>query len=302
LQKYLLKILCNTRPYQFVLVSTQVIEQSLDVDFDLIISDLAPVDLLLQRSGRLHRHTRDNRPKYLESPTLWITEPKVSQGKQADFKESDYVYDHHILLRSWLALRDRSSIQLPEETDDLIESVYHLDAPIPETLEPEHQEDWQASLADYRAETEDSHRARANKVKLPPARGDNNPDQLTRQGEEDDESTIAAVTRLGEPSITTIFLQRTDQGLCFPTGDREPIDLKARPDLPTIRKLLAHSTRISKQDIVKALLEESNPSEWTSALLRNCRYVELDERGGADVGQWRVVLDPLKGVVFEKND
>jgi CRISPR-associated endonuclease/helicase Cas3 len=290
------------RPHKYVLVATQVIEQSLDVDFDLMISDLAPVDLLLQRSGRLHRHTRGNRPGHLKIPTLWIIEPNVSQGKQADFKESGYVYDRHILLRSWLTLRDRSSIQLPEETDDLIESVYHLDAAIPETLEPEHQEDWQVSLADYRAETEDSHRAKANRVKLPPARGDHNPDQFTRQGEEDDESTIAAVTRLGEPSVTTIFLQRTGQGLCFPTGKHESIDLKVRPDLPTIRKLLAHSTRISKKAIVKALSDKSNPNEWTSALLRNCRYVELDASGGTDVGKWRVVLDPLKGIVFEKND
>ncbi len=293
------------RPHRYVLVATQVIEQSLDVDFDLMISDLAPVDLLLQRSGRLHRHTRKHRPESLKSPTLWIVNPQVDQGAKADFKESGYVYDRHILLRSWLTLRDRSSIQLPEEMDDLIESVYALDAPIPETLEPGHQEDWQTSLADYQADKEESHRAKANQVKLPPARGENKPDQFTRMGEEDDESTIAAVTRLGEPSITTIFLQRTDQGLCFPTGDREPrepINLSATPDLPAIRKLLAHSTRISKPEIVKILDAQPNPPQWTSALLRNCRYLELDASGGVDVGQWRVILDPLKGVVFEKND
>ncbi|MGR3279693.1 CRISPR-associated helicase Cas3', partial [Acaryochloris marina NIES-2412] len=263
------------RPKKYVLVATQVIEQSLDVDFDLMISDLAPVDLLLQRSGRLHRHTRDYRPKDLESPALWIVAPTIHHEEKADFGESGYIYDRHILLRSWLALRNRKSIQLPEETDSLIESVYELSAPIPNSLEPQHQDDWQSSLADYQAETENSHRAKANKVKLPPARGGNSPDQFTRQGEEDDEATIAAVTRLGEPSVTTIFLQRTDDGLCLPTKDHQPIDLKARPTLPVIRNLLAHSTRISKKDIVKALLAESNPSGWTSALLRNCRYVEL---------------------------
>lgn len=289
------------RPHKYVLVATQVIEQSLDVDFDLMISDMAPVDLLLQRSGRLHRHKRRNRPDKLQTPTLWIIEPQVSQGQAVDFKESGYIYDRHILLRSWLTLRDRSSIQLPEETDQLIEWVYQLEVPIPETLEPQHQEDWQVSLADYRAETEDSHQVKANQVKLPPARGDNSPDQFTRQGEEDDESTIAAVTRLGEESITTIFLQRTDQGLFFPTSDRELVDLTIRPDLPTIRKLLAYSTRISKPDIVKALSTRTNPNTWTSALLRNCRYIELDPTGWAEIGRWRVGLDPLKGVVFEKN-
>jgi CRISPR-associated endonuclease/helicase Cas3 len=266
-----------------------------------MISDLAPVDLLLQRSGRLHRHTRGCRPEALNTPALWVIEPTLQAQGRADFRESGYIYDRHVLLRSWLALRDRTSIRLPEETDSLIESVYDLEANIPESLESIYQEDWQLSLADYRAETEESHRAKANKVKLPPPRAENNPDQFTRQGEEDDEATIAAVTRLGKPSLTTIFLQRTEEGLCFPTGERHRIEL-TRPSLAVIRDLLAHSTRISKKDIVKALLAQSNPKEWSSALLRNCRYVELDSDGGVDVGKWRLSLDPFKGVLIQKKD
>ena len=288
------------RPPKYVLVATQVIEQSLDVDFDVMISDLAPIDLLLQRSGRLHRHSGRQRPQALERPALWIIEPTIDDRGKAQFRESGYIYDRHVLLRSWLALRDRTQIELPEETDSLIESVYDLDAPIPDGLEPVYQEDWQASLADYRAETEDSHRAKANKVKLPPAREENHPEHFTRQGEEDDESTIAAVTRLGEESVTTIFLQQTAEGLRLPTGERQSINLNARPTLPMIRDLLANSTRISKKPILKELSKP--PNIWTSALLRNCRYVVLNDSGEADLGKWLVVLDPLKGVVFQKKD
>lgn len=291
----------QNRPQRFVLVATQVIEQSLDVDFDLMISDLAPIDLLLQRSGRLHRHTRENRPAKLKAPALWVVSPTTDQSGKVQFGETGIIYNRHILLRSWLALRDKATIQLPAETDPLIESVYDLNAPIPEGLEPVHQQDWQASLEDYNAGETCKKRSQANAVKLPPPLEASDPADFTRQGEEDDDNTIAKVTRLGEPTVTTIFLQQTAQGLVLPRTNQK-IDLERSPDLATIRGLLEHSTRISKRGLVQALVAQANPPTWTSALLRYCRYVVLNDQGKAQVDRWEIALDPLRGVVIEKVD
>ncbi|MGX9227587.1 hypothetical protein ACWV95_17660 [Streptomyces albus] len=62
----------SDRPERHVVVASQVAEQSLDVDFDLLVTDLAPVDLVLQRLGRLHRHPRQ-RPARLAQARCLVT-------------------------------------------------------------------------------------------------------------------------------------------------------------------------------------------------------------------------------------
>jgi CRISPR-associated endonuclease/helicase Cas3 len=112
------------RPRRAVLAATQVVEQSLDLDFDLMVTELAPVDLVLQRAGRLHRHRRDDRPEPVSEPHLWVLSPQMDASGLPDFRPSNFVYDEHILLRSWLALRDRSLVRLPDDIEGLIEAVY----------------------------------------------------------------------------------------------------------------------------------------------------------------------------------
>jgi CRISPR-associated endonuclease/helicase Cas3 len=286
------------RPERYVLVATQVIEQSLDLDFDLMISDIAPVDLLLQRSGRLHRHEeRKNRPEKLKDPTMWLISPELSESGKTDFGDSGVIYDPHVLLRSWLTLRHQTHVQLPEMMDSLIESVYDKNKTSDETLEPIYQEDWLASLADY-LKDESQDQSKADAVKLPPGfRGDIKPSEFTRLGNVDDDSAIAKVTRLGRESITTIFLQQTVGGLVLP-NTQEQINLQQSPDLKMIRSLLERSTRISKMGLVYELQRQERPQKWTSALLRHCRHVVLDENCEAQIGKWTIYLDTLRGIVI----
>lgn len=122
------------RPSGAILVGTQVVEQSVDIDADLLITDLAPTDLILQRIGRLHRHTR-HRPKGYEPPTCVILQPDVDWN--ASIKEikaalgpSAYVYPPFALFQAQQEWGRRKHVVLPSQIRDLLEAS----ASAPDTL------------------------------------------------------------------------------------------------------------------------------------------------------------------------
>ncbi|WP_328923136.1 CRISPR-associated helicase Cas3' [Streptomyces griseoaurantiacus] len=146
-----------------IVVASQVAEQSLDVDFDLLVSDLCPVDLLLQRMGRLHRHERgldqSERPERLRTARCLLTGADWSD-READVPEpvrgSAAVYGRYALLRSAAVLlphldsRTARPVRLPTDISALVQGAYGH-----EPVVPEH---WAEALQEARTQF-DRHRA-----------------------------------------------------------------------------------------------------------------------------------------------
>jgi CRISPR-associated endonuclease/helicase Cas3 len=120
----------SRRPPGCVLVATQVVEQSVDIDADLLVTDLAPTDLLLQRMGRLHRHVRP-RPPGFEIATCWILQPQVDwtaepKAIREQIGASAFIYPPISLYLAQQVWQKRKSVALPTEIRELLESPASL--------------------------------------------------------------------------------------------------------------------------------------------------------------------------------
>lgn len=121
-EEALLKMIGNgedvKRPGKKIVIGTQVIEQSLDIDFDVMLSELCPMDLLIQRLGRLHRHQR-TRPAAHQEPVLYVF---GTDGDLIFDSGSKAVYGGYLLTRTQYYLPD--SIVLPDHISPLVEMTY----------------------------------------------------------------------------------------------------------------------------------------------------------------------------------
>ncbi|MBC8177532.1 MAG: CRISPR-associated helicase Cas3' [Deltaproteobacteria bacterium] len=116
-----------------ILVSTQIVEQSVDLDADLLITELAPTDMLLQRLGRLWRHNRKDDDRPVDTARLCIVKEKNSLE---DFRNMEpkaiidalggkaHVYDPFVLLRSLDVWHGQNEVNIPAQIRMLIELTY----------------------------------------------------------------------------------------------------------------------------------------------------------------------------------
>ncbi|WP_368680425.1 CRISPR-associated helicase Cas3' (plasmid) [Rhodococcus opacus] len=127
----------GSRPARRIVVGTPVIEQSLDIDFDVMISDLAPIDLLFQRMGRLHRHCSTFRPERVREPRFFVTGVVDWASEPPEpITASSRIYSDVLLIRTLAVLRDYwagGTVELPRDIAELVQLAYGENVPIPET-------------------------------------------------------------------------------------------------------------------------------------------------------------------------
>ena len=187
---------------RFVLIGTQILEASLDYDVDAMISDIAPVDLIIQRAGRLWRHS-DRCGRTLPAPELLILSSEPTKNADVTWygavsQRAQYVYGHHgIVWRSAAKLFSERKISTPGGVRGLVEAVY---GPEPSNIDDVPEGLQKASLAAFGANMAAQTFAHGNLLKLSEGyAGQHNawtPDTITP-------------TRLGDP-VTVFSLGRRD--------------------------------------------------------------------------------------------
>lgn len=271
-----------------ILIATQVVEQSLDLDFDLIATDLAPIDLVLQRAGRLWRHARTSRP--VSEPTLLVAglagDEPPSFGKPLWWGK---VYREDVLLRTWCLLQAKRDLRLPDEIDTLVQSVYEEQITVPEFLE-------ERMNKAVRAEGEAiAQRQQANMaiMGLPDDASWNDPAKYVLYDEDEPgvHRTLMAQTRLGEDSVVAI-----------PLWSEDGFGSETTPDFVQSKVWFLRAVSLSRKGVVLQLRKLGVPEGWKeSSLLRNCFPLRLNA-DGRWVEDTTVRLDEDLGLVYEAKE
>jgi len=240
------------RPTRGIVVGTQVLEQSLDLDFDVMVSDLAPIDLLLQRAGRLHRHDRE-RPVAHGMPRLYVNF-QITPDEKLKLGTDRTIYAEYVMRQTQRILEGRTQIQLPHDYRTLIEAVYADQEP--STDDP---------LYDAWEDLQNKQRTAVGEAKQRLLPAPHPRDSFAKTAAmkvifEENESRadwIVAQTRLGELSLNVIAIER-DGDFAYVGGENARISVNHEARLDTQRELLRRNLRISHHDAIQAIQEDGD--------------------------------------------
>lgn len=265
-----------------IVVGTQVLEQSLDIDFDCMITELAPIDLLLQRAGRLHRHKRPQRPENLRTPELYI----ITSDEQI-IAAHPGVYDPYYLTRSLRSLH--TPVRLPCEIPVLVSSVYD------ETGESSSFDESLRKAKEQRVKTLQD-RAEVGQLKAIRfgRRAMKSINAIGKLNMVTDEETAIHSVRDIDPSLSVLLLKRIGNGM-FESADQADRIYNSHKKLTVseIRKLLESRINLPmpnenrRKQIENELIiaAENEFSLWQAQpLLKNILFMILDDKNDVVCG------------------
>ena len=255
-----------------VLVATQVVEQSLDLDFDAMVSDVAPADLLVQRAGRLWRHERSRPAGCVRELVVLAPEPTTEPTKDwlgGPFKGTAHVYAHPgVLWRTVGALASARKIVAPGGLRALIEDVYGRDD-VPDALLPAAQRAEGKQLSDASTATyatlkvplgyDASQSAWLSDLRVPTRLGDEQTTlRLARVCGERLEPWAEADALWKAWALSEVRVRRT----------RVPLDATVTPNFAAAAESIRATWGRYERELPVLPLEEGTPGLWRGALLR----------------------------------
>lgn len=287
------------RPSRALLIATQVAEQSLDVDFDVLVTDLAPIDLLLQRAGRLHRHIRP-RPAEHQDARMYVA--GLSPGRLPPMRSTgwSFVYEPYALLKTWAVLQDVRTIRLPEDLEALVGAVYEAADSLPD-LPPDAAE----AIRVARVEAERKRGNLEQRARSVALHADGSLDHAfpTEGFEEDDPGAglVQALTRLGQDSVNAVPVHVSGTGWLVSKTATEFDPGGALTD-DVAKALWSRQVRLSRPDVVAALRRQEVPDGWRNhPLLRGLVPLPLTQ-DRFEAGRTVVQLDRLLGVTYSTKE
>jgi CRISPR-associated endonuclease/helicase Cas3 len=281
------------RPYQKIIIGTQVIEQSLDIDFDVLISDLAPIDLLIQRIGRLHRHDI-KRPKQHEAPVLYVlgTHPflEFESGSLA-------VYGGYLLARTQVLLPDILSI--PQDISPLVQKVYGQE-------DPAFSIELQSRYKEMKTEHDtllnnQSLKAQTYRIDKPPRKssGASLVGWLKNNHPNESEEMAYAQVRDTQETIEVIALQEIGNGYGLIGTDE---DLSERIDDSAVAKKIARQTlKLPYRLIARQAIKIPNSSSTSCQIEDTIDKLETFNKERLGAWQSQPWLKGALGILFDQD-
>lgn len=293
-----------------LVIGTQVLEQSLDLDFDLLITDLCPMDLLFQRIGRLHRHKRTRPAESTEARCFVLNaEGEPDRGSRS-------VYGEYLLLRTQALLPEL--IHLPEDISPLVQKTYD-ESDLPWWTDAQ----YETAREQYQKE-QNNKRNKAKNFLLP--KPERNPFAMFG------EKTIVglmngglpgftdlqarAAVRDGTASIEVLVVQRTEEGMAkLLAGEKK--GMKVRTDTqPSREEALAIAmqrlrlpARFSQTYCIDSVLDELEKAtrnslmEWTFApMLQGEVFLILERDGMTTLNGKTLRYDSQIGLLQEEDE